>query len=178
MSEDKDKFEDIASELTESQKDREVSEFSSGVNKFLSTLMDRTLVDDKLQSTLEDKLLERVLDATEDGMSDGALIELYKTKSKSKTDNAMVISNIIKGMADALLLKKGLKEGEGMQGDLTKDDITEVKDAMKDIKEGEVLNEANITIKRPGNGISPMKWFDVIGKKAIKDFKEDELIEI
>ena len=126
---------EIDSELTDSQREREISEFSSGVNTFLSTLMSRTLIDDTLQTTLEEKLLERVMDATEDGMSDGALIELYKTKSKSKTDNALVISNIIKGMADALLLKKGLNDGENIQGDLTKNDISEVKDAMKDIKE-------------------------------------------
>ena len=50
--------------------------------------------------------------------------------------------------------------------------------ASKDIKKGEVLSESNITTKRPGNGISPMKWFDIIGKTAIRDFKEDELIEL
>ena len=33
-------------------------------------------------------------------------------------------------------------------------------------------------MKRPGNGISPMKWFEVIGQTAIRDFEEDELIEI
>ncbi len=50
--------------------------------------------------------------------------------------------------------------------------------AAQNIKKGEVLTEANITTKRPGNGISPMKWLDVIGKKAVRDFEEDELIEI
>lgn len=50
--------------------------------------------------------------------------------------------------------------------------------ALKDIKVGEIFSEDNITVKRPGNGISPMKWFDVIGKTATKDFKEDELIEL
>ncbi|WP_097025885.1 N-acetylneuraminate synthase [Clostridium peptidivorans] len=46
------------------------------------------------------------------------------------------------------------------------------------IKKGEILSEDNIITKRPGNGISPMRWFDIIGKTAIKDFEEDELIEI
>ena len=46
------------------------------------------------------------------------------------------------------------------------------------IRMGEELNEANITVKRPGNGISPMRWLDVIGKRAIRDFSEDEMIEI
>lgn len=46
------------------------------------------------------------------------------------------------------------------------------------IKKGEFFTEENITVKRPGNGISPMKWFDIVGKKAIRDFEEDELLEI
>lgn len=46
------------------------------------------------------------------------------------------------------------------------------------IKIGEVFTEDNITVKRPGTGITPMKWPEVIGTKAIRDFDEDELIEI
>lgn len=46
------------------------------------------------------------------------------------------------------------------------------------IRKGEIFSEENITTKRPGNGINPMKWFDVLGQKAIRDFKEDELIEL
>jgi len=44
------------------------------------------------------------------------------------------------------------------------------------IKTGEVFSENNITTKRPGNGISPMRWFEVLGLKAVRDFQEDELI--
>ena len=50
--------------------------------------------------------------------------------------------------------------------------------AAKDIKRGELLTEENLTTKRPGSGISPMRWEEVIGTKAIRDFAEDELIEI
>jgi len=50
--------------------------------------------------------------------------------------------------------------------------------AKRDIKKGEVFSEENITTKRPGTGISPMRWEEVIGKKAPKDFKKDELIEV
>jgi N,N'-diacetyllegionaminate synthase len=46
------------------------------------------------------------------------------------------------------------------------------------IKKGEVFTEQNITTKRPGTGISPMRWEDFLGRKAMKDFKPDDLIEI
>ena len=44
------------------------------------------------------------------------------------------------------------------------------------IKKGDILRENNITVKRPGGGISPMKWDNVVGTKATKDYNEDELI--
>ena len=50
--------------------------------------------------------------------------------------------------------------------------------AKKAIKAGEELTEDNITTKRPGSGINPMKWNEVIGTKAVRDFEEDELIEL
>lgn len=50
--------------------------------------------------------------------------------------------------------------------------------ARKVIKKGELLTEDNITTKRPGTGISPMRWNDVLGTNAIRDFEEDELIEV
>ena len=45
------------------------------------------------------------------------------------------------------------------------------------IKKGEVLTEANLTVKRPGTGISPMQWFSVLDTKAVRDFEGDEVIE-
>jgi len=50
--------------------------------------------------------------------------------------------------------------------------------AAKRIRKGDTLTEDNLASKRPGSGISPMKWFEVIGTKAIRDFEEDELIEL
>jgi N,N'-diacetyllegionaminate synthase len=48
--------------------------------------------------------------------------------------------------------------------------------ASKDVKKGDIFNEKNLAIKRPGNGLSPMKWDEVIGTKAKKDYQVDELI--
>ena len=50
--------------------------------------------------------------------------------------------------------------------------------ASRSIKQGEVFSEENLTTKRPGTGISPMKWYEVIGKVAPRDFFEDEIIEL
>ena len=50
--------------------------------------------------------------------------------------------------------------------------------AARAIKKGDMLTEENITVKRPGNGISPMRWDEVLGTTAIRDFAYDELIEL
>ena len=50
--------------------------------------------------------------------------------------------------------------------------------ALKRINKGDILTAQNLTCKRPGNGISPMEWYHVLGTIAIKDFDVDELIEI
>lgn len=50
--------------------------------------------------------------------------------------------------------------------------------AAKTINRGEIFTEKNLTTKRPGDGISPMKWNEVLGKKAVRIFEEDELIEL
>lgn len=50
--------------------------------------------------------------------------------------------------------------------------------AYRPIKKGEFFSEQNLTIKRPGDGISPMKWHNVIGQTAYRDFLEDEQIEL
>ena len=50
--------------------------------------------------------------------------------------------------------------------------------AARHIKKGEVFAEDNIAAKRPGTGISPMEWDNIIGRTARRDFKEDELVEL
>lgn len=44
------------------------------------------------------------------------------------------------------------------------------------IKKGELFSEKNLTTKRPATGISPMEWSKIVGTKALKDYKVDELI--
>jgi N,N'-diacetyllegionaminate synthase len=46
------------------------------------------------------------------------------------------------------------------------------------ISKGERFSEVNITTKRPGTGINPMNWLEVIGKSAKKDFEPEEFIEL
>ena len=48
--------------------------------------------------------------------------------------------------------------------------------AKKDIKKGEVFSDSNLDIKRPGTGLTPMIWDELIGSRATKDFHMDELI--
>lgn len=85
------------------------------------------------------------------------------------------------------MLVKGIRNIEKSLGDgIKKPAPSEIKNiaiarksivAAVAIKKGEIFTEENITVKRPGTGISPMKWFEIIGKHAKKDFGPDELIE-
>lgn len=50
--------------------------------------------------------------------------------------------------------------------------------AKRNIFRGEILTEENLAIKRPGIGITPMKWDEIVGTRATRDFMEDELIEV
>ena len=49
--------------------------------------------------------------------------------------------------------------------------------AAAEIKKGDVLTEANLTTKRPGSGINPMKWDQILGRVANRNYSPDELIE-
>lgn len=46
-----------------------------------------------------------------------------------------------------------------------------------DIKKGDLFNEDNLAVKRPGSGVSPMEYWDWLGKKADRDYKKDEVIQ-
>lgn len=78
-------------------------------------------------------------------------------------------------------IEKALGTGEKKPSESEKKNITIARKsivAKTYIKRGDIFSEDNITAKRPGNGISPMKWNEVIGMEASKDFQKDELIEI
>lgn len=88
----------------------------------------------------------------------------------------------LKHMVDAvrnveMALGSGVKEAspsEKINGGVARKSIV----AAVDIKRGERFTEDNLAVKRPGTGISPMRWDDILGKVAKKDFYQDELIKI
>lgn len=106
------------------------------------------------------------LDKTMEGPDHKASLEPDELK-------AMVdaIRNIEQALGDG---HKHVSPSERKNMDIARKSIV----AARDIRKGEVLTEENITTKRPGNGISPMRWDSVIDTTAIRDFGYDELIEI
>ena len=82
------------------------------------------------------------------------------------------IRNIEKAVGGSGL--KGVSISEAKNKPIARKSIV----ASKSIKKGDFFTEENITVKRPGIGISPMQWDGVIGKTAKKDFEEDDLIEL
>ena len=50
--------------------------------------------------------------------------------------------------------------------------------AIRDIRAGDPFSADNVGTKRPGTGISPMRWDEVMGRAAPRDFNVDELIEL
>lgn len=88
----------------------------------------------------------------------------------------------LKAMVDAIRnIEAALGDGKKKVTDSERPNIIVARKsivAARPIKAGEVYTEENVTVKRPGNGISPMKWDDVLGKTAPRDFEYDELIEL
>ena len=84
---------------------------------------------------------------------------------------AMVVAirNIEKALGNG---KKIVSPSEKANKNIARKSLT----ARCDISKGDKLTEDNITIKRPGTGISPMKWDEIIGSLAQRDYKSDELI--
>lgn len=97
-------------------------------------------------------------------------------KASLEPDELKLMVDSIRNIEQALS-GSGIKEpsvSESKNKDIVRKSIV----AIKSIKKGEVFDESNIGVKRPGTGISPMKWDDVIGQTSSKDFKIDDLIVI
>ena len=78
-------------------------------------------------------------------------------------------------------IEAALGNGEKLPSKSEKRNISVVRKSIVakcDIAEGEAFTEDNLTTKRPGTGISPMRWVEIIGQKAKRNFNADELIEI
>jgi len=88
------------------------------------------------------------------------------------------LEKMIKGIRN-IELSIGDGEKKPMQSEQENIDIARKSIVAKcDIKKGKLFTDDNLTVKRPGNGISPMRWFEIVGSVAIRNFKEDELIEL
>lgn len=97
-------------------------------------------------------------------------------KASLEPDELKAMVNAIRNVEIALS-GSGIKEpspSEIKNKDIARKSIV----AGRKILAGELFSEENLSVKRPGNGISPMQWDYVIGQIAKQDFQEDELIEL
>ena len=104
------------------------------------------------------------LDKTMDGPDHKASLEPKELKAM-----VSAIRNIEKALGGN---EKKPSPSEGINIDIVRKSIV----ATKTIKKGELLSNDNISTKRPGTGLSPMKWDEVIGTVASKNYQSDELI--
>jgi N,N'-diacetyllegionaminate synthase len=104
------------------------------------------------------------LDKTMDGPDHKASLEPEELKAM-----VSAIRNIEKALGSS---EKKLSSSESVNIEVVRKSII----ANKNIKKGDLLTDKNIAVKRPGGGISPMQWDEVIGTAASKDYNADELI--
>lgn len=94
-------------------------------------------------------------------------------KASLEPDELKAMVSAIRNIEEALGTgHKAISKSERKNIEIARKSIV----AVCPIKAGELLTEENLTVKRPGNGISPMRWNEVIGTKAVKDFEEEEAI--
>lgn len=74
-------------------------------------------------------------------------------------------------------LGNGIKQASPSESD-NKDIVRKSIVAARSIKKGELFTEENLTTKRPGTGINPMRWDDIIGKAAPVDYQTDDMIRL
>ena len=106
------------------------------------------------------------LDKTMEGPDHRASLEPDELK-----EMVTAIRNIEEALGDGV---KKLSNSEAKNINIARKSIV----ANQQIKKGDLFTENNLAVKRPGTGISPMQWDEVVGKAAIRDFEEDEMIEI
>ncbi len=70
--------------------------------------------------------------------------------------------------------KKRMSPSEAKNRDIARKSLV----ARRAIAQGEEFTKENLTAKRPGGGVSPMRWFEALGTRAKRDFGEDEMIEL
>ena len=104
------------------------------------------------------------LDKTMDGPDHKASLEPKELKAM-----VSAIRNIEKALGSS---EKKPSPSESVNIDIVRKSIV----ANQDIKEGDFLTDKNIAVKRPGNGISPMKWDNIINSIATKTYKADDFI--
>jgi len=107
------------------------------------------------------------LDNTMEGPDHAASLEPQQLKEMVKA-----IRNIEQAISGDGLKKPSASEMKNIE--IARKSIV----ASTSISKGEIFTQENLTIKRPGTGISPMEWDEVIGKVASKDYSTDDLIEI
>lgn len=94
---------------------------------------------------------------------------------------ASIEPNELESMVNAIRhIEESLGNGEKSPSDSEKENISVARKsivARKEIKKGDYFSTENLTVKRPGDGISPMEWFNILGNIARRDFSIDEKIE-
>ena len=112
------------------------------------------------------------------------IIEKHFTLDKNMEGpdhKASLDPNELKKMVEAIRnIEKCMGNGIKQPSQSEKKNISIVRKSIvanKSIKKGEKFTEENLTCKRPGNGLSPMCWNEIIGSIAQREFKKDELIE-
>ena len=106
------------------------------------------------------------LDKTMEGPDHKASLEPNELRAMVKA-----VRNIERALGNGL---KVPSESEKMNIEVARKSII----AARDIRKGEIFTEENLTTKRPGTGICPMMWNEILGTEARRDFMEDELIKI
>lgn len=107
------------------------------------------------------------LDNTMEGPDHAASLEPHQLKGM-----VLAIRNVERAISGDGIKKPSKSELRNME--IARKSIV----AAVSISKGEIFTEHNLTVKRPGTGISPMKWDEVVGNVASRDYLTDDLIQL